>query len=419
MKFGTDGLRGRFGEVITTDLAYDFGLAFAASRMATSASVTLAVARDTRTSGDRLEAYLVAGMMRTGVNVIVTGIMPTSALSQFIIDKGLQGGIMITASHNGPEDNGLKPLNRPGKKLNIDERASVEDYFDFKPDKNSMSGKSYEISSGWIPWIKKIWSFIKDSGLENSLIGQKIVVDGANGAGRHLIGQALSPFGARVISIGNGEGDSINIGCGSLYPEKMIQTVRSSGAIAGIALDGDGDRIQVCDRWGKLYDGDDILWLLRGRSKAIVGTVMTNEGLSRSLKYSGCNLYRSAVGDANVAELMESNFAELGGEPSGHILFRDGMPTSCGTFTAAKLLALNPILWHQHLDGFYRTHQEITKIPIQNIDHLKEKIDQLTQSGLRIIIRESGTEPVIRIMVEGEKSICISAMDDLLSMVKK
>ena len=419
MKFGTDGLRGHFGSVITTDLAYDFGLAFAASRMATSASVTLAVARDTRTSGDRLEAYLVAGMMRSGASVIVTGIMPTAALSQFILEKGLQGGIMITASHNPPEDNGLKPLNHLGKKLSKEERESVEDYFGFKPKETHQSGASHEISSGWIPWIKKIWSFIKESGAENSLIGERIIVDGANGAGRFLIGQALSPFGAKIISIGTSDGEKINVGCGSLHPERMVSTVLASGAIAGIALDGDGDRIQICDKWGKLYDGDDILWLLKGRSKFLVGTVMSNEGLLQSLRGEGVTLHRSAVGDGNVAKLMEEVGADLGGEPSGHIILSDGMPTSCGVFTAAKLLTVNPKKWRVKLEGFSRTYQAIGKAPAQDIAHLDGKIVELSNSGLRVVVRASGTEPVIRLMVEGEdKEKAEGGLASLLSELK-
>jgi len=420
MKFGTDGLRGRFGSVITTDLAYDFGVAFAASRMATSASVTLAVARDTRTSGDRLEAYLVAGMMRPGVNVIITGVMPTAALSHFILEKGLQGGIMITASHNPPEDNGLKPLNHLGEKLTAEERASVEDYFGFKPSETHLSGTSHEISSGWIPWMKKIWSFIKESGAENSLIGEKIVVDGANGAGRFLIGQALSPFGAKILSIGTGDGERINVGCGSLYPEKMVSTVLASGAIAGIALDGDGDRIQICDRWGKLYDGDDILWLLRGRSKTIIGTVMSNEGLLQSLRGEGVHLHRAAVGDSNVAASMKELGATIGGEPSGHILIDGGMPTSCGVFTAAKLLSLNPKMWRLNLDGFSRTYQATGKIPAQDVSHLDKVIAELSATNLRVVVRASGTEPVIRLMVEGEdKEKAEGGLTTLLSMLIK
>ena len=402
MKFGTDGIRGHFGTAITVDLAYDFGLAFAASRMATSASVMLAVARDTRTSGDRLEAYLVAGMRRAGANVISTEVMPTAALSQFILDKGLQGGIMITASHNPPEDNGLKPLNHLGKKLSEEERASVEDYFGFKPSNTNLSGTSHEISSGWIPWMTKIWLFIKESGAENSLIGEKIVVDGANGAGRFLIGQALSPFGAKIISIGNGDGERINVDCGSLYPEKMINTVLASGAIAGIALDGDGDRVQICDRWGKLYDGDDILWLLKGKSKVIVGTVMSNEGLFQSLRGEGISLHRAAVGDSNIAVLMSKLGATVGGEPSGHILIQGGMPTSCGVFTAAKLLSLNSKKWRVKLEGFSRTHQATGKVAAQDISHLDQKIAELSTTNLRVVVRASGTEPIIRLMVEGE-----------------
>jgi phosphoglucosamine mutase len=403
MKFGTDGIRGSSIDFLTPDVAFNFGVAFAASRIIYRPLPTLVVARDTRISGERLEAYLVAGMRSAGANVIVTGIMPTAALSQFILDKEMDGGVMITASHNPPEDNGLKPLNHLGKKLNQEEKQNLEYLFESRITADSQtSGSSYEISSGWIPWIQKIWNFIRQSGKENSLIGEKIVVDAGNGAGRFLLGQALAPFGAKIIEIGNRDGDMINIDCGSLHPRRMAQLVASSGAIAGIALDGDGDRIQICDKWGRLYDGDDILWLLRGKSKVVIGTIMTNEGLSISLKREGVTLYRTAVGDSNVADAMLSYWSPIGGEPSGHILFEDGMPTSCGVFTAAKLLAINPSLWPQEIDNLIKTHQITSKVPIQDIDHLKEKIEELTISGLRVVVRESGTEPVIRLMVEGE-----------------
>jgi phosphoglucosamine mutase len=401
MRFGTDGIRGKAFEIITPELAYSFGAAFAASRITSRPRQTFAVARDTRTSGERLEASLVAGMMAAGANVIITGVMPTAALSQFIRERDMDGGVMITASHNPPEDNGLKPLNHLGKKLTLEEKIRLE-YAFYPEEASSVLGSSYEISSGWIPWINKIWSFIKSSERENSLIGEKLVVDAGNGAGRFLLGQALSPFGAKIIEIGNRDGDQINVGCGSLYPQRLAQTVVASGAIAGIALDGDGDRIQVCDKDGKLYDGDDILWLLKEKAKIIVGTVMTNEGLSLSLKKKEIILHRSAVGDSNVAEAMSSYWSPIGGEPSGHILFSDGMPTSCGVFTAAKLLALNPVKWGEELRELKRTYQASGKVPDQDTDHLSEKIEELTHSGLRVVVRKSGTEPVIRLMVEAE-----------------
>ena len=401
MKFGTDGIRGKAFEVITPEFAYSFGAAFAASRITSRPRQTFAVARDTRTSGERLEASLVAGMMSAGANVIITGVMPTAALSQFIRERDMDGGVMITASHNPPEDNGLKPLNHLGKKLTLEEKMRLEYAFDQK-ENSSVLGSSYEISSGWIPWIGKIWSFIKSSGRESSLIGEKLVVDAGNGAGRFLLGQALSPFGAKIIEIGNRDGDQINVGYGSLYPQRLAQTVVASGAIAGIALDGDGDRIQVCDKDGRFYDGDDILWLLKKEAKIIVGTIMTNEGLSLSLKKKEIILHRSAVGDSNVAEAMSSYWSPIGGEPSGHILFSDGMPTSCGVFTAAKLLALNPVKWSEELRELKRTYQASGKVPDQDTDHLSEKIEELTHSGLRVVVRKSGTEPVIRLMVEAE-----------------
>ena len=418
MKFGTDGIRGAFGTAITTELAYNFGMAFAAYRVASKGSAIFAVARDTRTSGEALEASLVAGMKAAGAKVIITGIMPTPALSQFILDRGLSGGVMITASHNPAEDNGLKPLNSMGKKLNSKDRDGIQSLLDSGVAQSQIIGSSYEISDGPIPWLKKIWTEIDCSGATGSLVGEVIVVDSSNGAARFLAGQALSVLGAKVVQIHNDGGDKINLNCGSLHPESLVEAVKTHGAIAGIALDGDGDRIQICDRAGKLYDGDDILWLLRGNSKIVVGTIMTNEGLAKALSSSSSHLHRVGVGDANVADGMEKYWSPIGGEPSGHILFERGTPTSCGTFTAAKLLALGPNKWVNLMKGFEKTHQAIAKVPAQNIDHLEVKIGELFDSGLRVVVRASGTEPVIRLMVEGvDKEKAESGLNSLLQMI--
>lgn len=419
MKFGTDGIRGAFGTTITTELAYRFGWAFAAYRIASKGSAIFAVARDTRTSGEPLEAPLVAGMRAGGAKVIITGIMPTPALSQFILERGLSGGVMITASHNPAEDNGLKPLNGMGRKLDSATRSAIQSIMEGEIIPAQIEGSSYEISDGSITWLKKIWSEIDFSRGTGSLVGKTIIVDSANGAARFLAGQALSTLGAKVVQISNGGGAEINLNCGSLHPEGMINAVKEHGAIAGIALDGDGDRIQICDRWGKLYDGDDILWLLRGSAKIVVGTVMTNEGLAKALKSHDSHLLRVGVGDANVAEGMAKYWSPIGGEPSGHILFERGIPTSCGTFTAAKLLALGPERWPELMAGFEKTHQAVAKVPSQNIDHLEGKIGELSSSGLRVVVRSSGTEPVIRLMVEGEdKKKAESGLSSLLNMLK-
>lgn len=420
MKFGTDGIRGNSQTLVTPSLAYNFGFAFAKYRMLHNPNTVIGIARDTRNSGLILQESLIRGISDAGARSIVTGIMPTSALSQFITEKYLSGGIMITASHNPPEDNGLKPLNSLGKKLSFEDRAGIENFFEDKVSKNKELKDFYEISSGWIPWMTKIWSYVKISGKENSLIGEKIVVDSANGAGRFLAAQALSPFGAKIIQIGNEDGSRINLDYGSLHPERMIELVKSSGAIAGIALDGDGDRIQVCDANGKLYDGDDILWMLRENSKIIVGTIMTNDGLAKSLKKEGSILYRTAVGDANVAEAMRNYWSPIGGEPSGHIIFDDGMPTSCGTFTAAKLLSKDPRCWSDLIKDLKKTHQSASKVPLQNIEHLDKTIKDLECKGIRSVVRSSGTEPIIRIMTEAEnKVLADKGLEILLNLLNK
>ena len=285
---------------------------------------------------------------------------------------------------------------------------------------SSIQGRIYEVYSGANPWLQKIWNWIKFNDLENSLLGETIIIDSANGAGRGLISSALSPFGAKMVEVSNEDGSRINLNCGSLHPDRMVNAVRNSGAIAGIALDGDGDRIQICDREGRLYDGDDILWMLKASSSKIVGTTVSNYGLEKSLSKIGIGFHRADVGDSNVYKKMIETIASIGGEPSGHILFSDGMPTSCGTYTAMRLLALSPRKWEANLDGLRKTYQAIEKVPTQDTSHLSEKIKELSSSGLRVIIRASGTEPVIRLMIESEdKEKAESGLDSLLNMLVK
>jgi phosphoglucosamine mutase len=418
MNFGTDGIRGRFGSIVTEELARKFGWAFAANRLAQGRSATFAIARDTRASGSALEAAIREGITAGGGDTILVGVIPTPALSQFILERRISGGIMITASHNPPEDNGLKPLNNLGRKLDDLERIEIQNLMkkDMVQSNNGIFWSNSPDGSKY--WLEKIKDFIVDSGSFGLLSGRSIVLDSANGAGINLLESALSGFGANIISIGNDTKNGINTGCGSLHPELMVKTVKDSGAIAGIALDGDGDRIQVCDKWGTLFDGDDILWMLKGDAKIVVGTLMTNEGLSSGLTLSGATLIRTAVGDANVWNGMVKNSAEIGGEPSGHILFRDGMPTSCGTFTAAKLLALDPKNWRECNAGWTRFHQAIRKAPLQGTAHLSGEINRLKSLGLRVIVRASGTEPIIRLMVEGEeKDFAEYSAQKLLNML--
>lgn len=418
MNFGTDGIRGRFGSIVTEELARKFGWAFAANRLAQGRSATFAIARDTRASGSALEAAIREGITAGGGDTILVGVIPTPALSQFILERRISGGIMITASHNPPEDNGLKPLNNLGRKLDDLERIEIQNLMkkDMVQSNNGIFWSNSPDGSKY--WLEKIKDFIVDSGSFGLLSGKSIVFDSANGAGINLLESALSGFGANIISIGNDPNNGINTRCGSLHPELMVKTVKDSGAIAGIALDGDGDRIQICDKWGTLFDGDDILWMLKGDAKIVVGTLMTNEGLSTGLNLCGASLIRTAVGDANVWNGMVKNSAEIGGEPSGHILFRDGMPTSCGTFTAAKLLALDPKTWREANAGWARFHQAIRKAPLQGTTHLSGEINRLKSLGLRVIVRASGTEPIIRLMVEGEeKDFAEYSVTKLLNML--
>lgn len=418
MKFGTDGIRGKFGAEITLELAEKFGMAFASNRMAYGMRSAIAIGRDSRVSGPALEEAIARGMSMSGADVILAGIIPTPALSQFVISNKLAGGIMITASHNPPDDNGIKPMDEFGRKLSPSNIGNIQKILLSEMVRSSNPGRIYEVTSGANPWLQKIWNWIKFNDLENTLLGETIIVDSANGAGRNLISAALSPFGAKMIEISNEDGSKINLDCGSLHPDGMVDAVKRTGAIAGIALDGDGDRIQICDRLGRLYDGDDILWMLKMPNSKIVGTTVSNYGLEKSLSRAGVVLHRSDVGDSNVYQKMIEVIAPIGGEPSGHILFSDGMPTSCGTYTAMRLLALSPRKWESTLNGLIKTHQAIGKVPTQDTSHLTEMIKELSSSGLKVIIRASGTEPVIRLMVEGEdKEKAESGLNSLLNML--
>ena len=387
IKFGTDGIRGPAGQApLDEETLTQLGCAFALSL---SPEDSVIIGRDTRVSGPWIESALTKGLMTGGVNVIHAGVLPTGALSIAVADTSAAMGIMITASHNPAEDNGIKILNASGHKPSKAEQSKLLSNYG-KPSKRTM-GKSTSLTR---EKACKAWT---DSLPKPSLKGLKILLDCAHGAAAPHASRILRQLGADVEEFAcEADGEKINLDCGALHLPKSI----GSNALA-ICFDGDADRLVMVDQNG-IIDGDDMLWIMSQDVEGpLVGTIMSNGGLEEKL---AGRLKRSPVGDSHVAELMRKECAQMGAEPSGHVLFTDGLPTGDGLYTALRILATAKPPFDRNW----------TRWPCMqaSICHTKDKVpvsdfftpDQARSAGQRVIVRYSGTEPKLRILVEGPEA---------------
>ncbi len=408
MKFGTDGLRGRYGQDMTEAVAFQVG-----SAAVRTLGPWIAVARDTRPSGPALEAAVVRGIVAAGGFAVRWGIMPTPALSRVLSEHAsFHGGVMVTASHNPAPDNGLKVVDGVGHKLGSAAQALFERALDHHVD--APGGNERDD-----PTAVDLYVTLMGARYPRALAGYRVVLDAGNGAA-HVVGpRVLAAVGATVTVVDRGIGARINDGCGALHPEYV--TPRLRGADLGIALDGDGDRVALVTPGGRSLDGDALLWLL-ARPPCVVGTVMTNLGLERALAGRGIPLERTPVGDAEVAARMVHRGAEVGGEPSGHILFHDGGPTADGLEVAIRVLAGGPL--EPRLVGYAPAFQAHTKVPAKAAGRLQDAdvvhaIAEIEAGGARTVVRASGTEPVVRIMVEhAEPPVARAGLDRLRSLLE-
>lgn len=403
MKFGTDGLRGRAtpdadGRVaITPELAMSLGNALVAVL-----GPRIAVARDTRPSGPMLASATIAGICAAGGEAVDLGVLPTPGLSAVVPRLGLSGGVVVTASHNPVDDNGLKAVDGTGEKLDAAAIAAVEARLG-GPLARGIPGPVRAFDAGAL-YVEAVLDALPRN---KWLAGRTIVLDTANGASTGLAGRVLAALGARVIAIADGDG-VINDRCGALHPERCVAAVRQFGADAGIALDGDGDRGHVVLPDGSVLDGDAMIWLCAGDAPEawggtpVVGTVMTNGGLEAALVARGQRLVRTPVGDAHVAAAVKEHGAAVGGEPSGHVLFADGLPTADGLLTALRALHPDPRGVPARLAGFARHAQEnvAVRVSADRIPATEGVVAELRAAGARVVVRASGTEPVVRLMVE-------------------
>ncbi|ENW94139.1 phosphoglucosamine mutase [Acinetobacter dispersus] len=432
--FGTDGIRGKFGQMpITPEFALKLG--FAAGKVLKRNSPKnkpiVVLGKDTRLSGYILEAALQAGLNAAGVYVHLLGPLPTPAIAHLTRALHAHAGIVISASHNPYFDNGIKFFSSEGKKLPdaIQDQINQELEKDLVIEDTANLGKSVRVKDAngrYIEFCKSTFPYHFD------LRNLKIVVDCANGAAYSVGPSVFRELGAKVIPLFNEpDGLNINENCGSTHPEQLQKAVIEQKADLGIAFDGDADRVVMVDKNGQLIDGDHILYILATQAKnkpaGVVGTVMSNMALELALQKANVDFVRASVGDRYVLQALEENAWMTGGEPSGHILTLDKSTTGDAIIAALQVLTVmveQGKALHELIEGFVLFPQVLVNVRLQDmIDPYSipalvaefEKAEQQLKGRGRLLIRKSGTEPVIRVMVEGDQQQEVEALANHLA----
>tara|TARA_B100001063_G_scaffold27471_1_gene21017 strand:- start:526 stop:1857 length:1332 start_codon:yes stop_codon:yes gene_type:complete len=434
--FGTDGIRGAINDKnINGDMFFKFGLASGTYfKSQKKKKQTAIIAKDTRLSGYTLEPALVSGLASAGMHVYTLGPIPTNGLAMLTKAMKANMGIMITASHNPHYDNGLKLFGPDGMKLSDKIEKKIENLIDKKIHKNlsnpEMLGRVKRLESGTKNYIKILKkNFTKDFNLR----GLRIVIDCANGAGYKAGPELLRSLGAKVIAIGiNPNGLNINKNCGSTYPNNIRNAVKKYKAHLGISLDGDADRVIMCDEQSNIIDGDQIIAALATRWKSkkmlkggVIGTLMSNYGLEKFFKYQKIKFIRANVGDRYVKEKMQKNKFNLGGEQSGHIILGKFATTGDGLLVALEVLFAirKGRKASEFLNKFKKTPQILKNINVKkrsiiNNSEIKKSIklaEKLMRGNGRILVRKSGTESKIRVMGESENKKLLNKCIDIIS----
>ena len=439
--FGTDGIRGRANGVITPELALKVGQATGLVFKRGDHRHRVVIGKDTRLSGYMIENAMTAGFLSVGIDVLVLGPMPTPAVAMLTRSMRADVGVMISASHNLYEDNGIKLFGPDGFKLNDEIEAEIEQLLDAnlgsRLAKSAELGRAKRVDSAQARYVE----FAKRTLPRNiSLEGLRIVIDCANGAGYKVAPEALWELGAEVVVIGaEPDGFNINRDVGSTSPDALIRKVREMRADVGIALDGDADRVLLIDEKGHPVDGDQLMavvaksWRDEGRlsQPGIVSTIMSNLGLERHLETLGLSMARTAVGDRYVLEYMREHGYNIGGEQSGHLIISDYSTTGDGLIAALQVLAVvrkenravsevchrfEPL--PQILKNVrFRAGQPFAQDSVVTaIEDAKKRLG----NGGRLVIRPSGTEPLIRVMGEGDnRDLVERVVDDVVDALTK
>ena len=432
--FGTDGIRGKVGQgLMSPEKVLKLGWAVGrvlASHDNTKAQVNrVVIGKDTRISGYMFESALEAGLSAAGVDVELLGPIPTPGIAYLTRTLRASAGIVISASHNPYYDNGLKFFSAKGEKLDDDIEHAIEAMFDSEMSivDSAELGRAHRVGDAQGRYIEACKASIP---INVRLSGLKIVLDCSNGATYDIAPKVFAELGANVIVIG-AEPDGLNINqeCGSTYPEYLATRVKFEGADLGVAFDGDGDRVVMVDNKGEIIDGDELLYII-ARSRlsvgedvgGVVGTLMSNLGMELAIKDLGLEFARSDVGDRYVLETLNKNNWLIGGESSGHIICLDRTTTGDGIVSALQVLAYlvtENVTLHEAKSGMKKFPQLMINVPLQgSADPMQSAAVQqsviqaeakLAGRG-RVLLRPSGTEPLIRVMVEGEDDLLVTQL---------
>ena len=436
--FGTDGVRGKVGEYPMT---IDFAMRLASSiaKVMSPNGGKVAIGKDTRISGYMFESALESAFVAHGLEVILLGPLPSPAIAYYTIKQNCDFGIVISASHNSYEYNGIKIINHLGEKIDREIESIIESKLSDTPITNTAEtlGKAKISNTSRNLYKSLLMSIFEGNDQHLPLKGFKIVVDASNGAAYKIAPQILLDLGADVIPIAcSPNGKNINLDCGSTHPETLRKTVVATESNLGIALDGDADRILIVDEAGRILDGDQILYILakanisnKSFNHKVVGTITTNSGLEMKLRDMNIDLYRSDVGDKNVYSMMKKIGAIIGGESSGHIINSQYSPTG-----DALLIAL--IIIKESLNKELRISElvdDLELLPVLNeniktedllnanesfLNDLTDEINSGNPEG-RVIIRSSGTEPLIRISVENKnEEVAGTLIEGIIKAIK-
>jgi phosphoglucosamine mutase len=433
--FGTDGIRGRVGhDPMTVEFA--LRLASAAARVLMPQGGTVLIGKDTRLSGYMFESALEAGFVAAGANVLLTGPMPTPAVAYVARELRCQLGVVISASHNLYEDNGIKFFDGQGAKLSDEVEERIETELASVP----LTRASRELGRArraetLQQRYQDFCATVLPAGMDLSDL--KIVIDCANGAAYKVAPRILADLEAEIVPIGcSPNGRNINDGCGSTKPELLQLTVPGVRAHVGIALDGDGDRVVMVDHLGRLVDGDQLLYVIASQARAagslrgpVVGTVMSNFGLELALRKLGVDFIRAPVGDRHVLARLIETGGILGGETSGHILSLDRATTGDGLLTALQILRIMKTTRRPLAElaaGMEKLPQVLLNVQVEQrfdpatvpaIVAAQHRIEQHLDGEGRVVLRASGTEPLIRVMVEGRDETDVRTCADELAQV--
>lgn len=422
--FGTDGVRGVANELLTPELSFKLGYYSGKVIKDSSKENTVLIGRDTRYSGDMLKSALAAGFMTAGVDVIDLGIVPTPCVAYLLKTGNYLGGAVISASHNPYQDNGIKIFDGQGLKLNDEEEDQIEALiFENKKDEPLIGDElgreihNIDLVSEYTDYLKSI--------IDKDLNGLKVAIDVGNGALYEMGENVLRDLGAEVFAVNTSpDGTNINKNCGSTNPDIVSKLVLETGADVGLSFDGDADRLIATDEKGEIINGDHLMAIFARymasrdalKNSTIVGTSMTNMGLDTYLKTLGLEIVKTAVGDRYVLEEMLTKDYSLGGEQSGHIIFLDYNTTGDGLATALHLLNIlnKDIMTASELNGLVEDFPQVLlnakvdnskKYSYMEDEEIVEKInliEEAFQDTGRVVIRPSGTEPLVRVMIEGQ-----------------